>query len=95
VLADLAYGVAPSKRTVRAFSFSYKQRSWLNTMPDRTKAVILAIVAQFGREGTEVFENPQLFNVAAIKAAGGIDALRWDSGPAALIDETKRRLFAA
>ena len=95
VLADLAYGVAPHKRVVRAFSFSYKQRSWLDAMPERTKAVILAIAAQFGREGTEVFENPQLFNVATIRAAGGLDALKWNGGPAELISETKRRLFAA
>ena len=95
VLADLAYGVAPNKRTVRAFSFSYKQRPWLDAMPERTKAVILAIAAQFGREGTDVFENPQLFNVATIRAAGGLDALKWNGGPAELISETKRRLFAA
>jgi len=95
VLIDLAYGVAPYKRADRAFSFSYKQRSWLGTMPEQTKAVILAIVAQFGREGSEVFENPQLFNVAAIRAAGGLNALKWNGGPAELIAETKRRLFAA
>jgi len=95
VLADLAYGVAPHKRTDRAFSFGHKHRTWLNTMPDQTKAVILAIAAQFGREGTEVFENPQLFNVATIRAAGGFSALKWNGGPAELIAETKRRLFAA
>jgi len=95
VLADLAYGIAPYKRAERAFSFSYKQRRWLDTMPEQTKAVILAIVAQFGREGSEVFENPQLFNVAAIRAVGGLNALKWNGGPAELIAETKRRLFAA
>jgi len=95
VLIELAYGVVPHKRTDRAFSFSYKQRTWLDTMPDRTKAVILAIVAQFGREGTEVFENRELFNVATIRAAGGFDALKWNGGPAELLLETKRRLFAA
>jgi type I restriction enzyme R subunit len=95
VLADLAYGVAPHKRVDRAFSFSYKQRLWLDTMPEQTKAVILSLAAQFGREGTEVFENPQLFNVTSIRAAGGLDALKWNGGPTELIAETKRRLFAA
>ena len=95
VLADIAFGVAPHKQAERAFSFSYKQRLWLDSMPEQTKAVILAIAAQFGREGTEVFENPQLFNVAGIRAAGGLDALKWNGGPAELIAETKRRLFAA
>jgi type I restriction enzyme R subunit len=95
VLADLAYGVAPYKRADRAFSFSYKQRSWLDTMPEQTKAVVLAIAAQFGREGTEAFENPQLFNVKSILAAGGLPALKLGGSPAELITETKRRLFAA
>jgi type I restriction enzyme R subunit len=95
VLADLAYGVAPHKRTERAFSFSYKQRSWLDTLPEQTKAVVLAIAAQFGREGTEAFENPQLFNVKAILVAGGLAALKLGGDPAELITETKRRLFSA
>ena len=95
VLADLAYGVAPHKRADRAFSFSYKQRSWFETMPEQTKAVVLAIAAQFGREGTEAFENPQLFNVESIRTAGGINALKMGGNPADLITETKRRLFAA
>jgi len=73
----------------------YKQRSWLDNMPDQTKAVIHAIAAQFGREGTEVFENPQLFNVASVRTAGGLNALGWNGGPAELIAETKMRLFAA
>ena len=95
VLADLAYGVAPHTRTARAFSFHYKQHSWLDGMPDRTKAVVLAIAAQFGIEGTEALENPQLFNVSAIRVAGGIAALKLGGNPAELIAETKMRLLAA
>ena len=95
VLADLAYGVAPHTRTARAYSFHYKQHSWLDGMPDRTKAVVLAIAAQFGREGTEALENPQLFNVSAIRVAGGLAALKLGGDPAALIIETKMRLLAA
>ena len=49
VLVDIAYGVALQKREIRAFSFSYKQRAWLEAMPEQTKAVVLAIAAQFGR----------------------------------------------
>ena len=95
MLIDIAYGVAPQTRAARAFSFGYKQRSWLNTMPEQTKAVILAIVTQFGREGTEAFENQQLFNVTTVRAAGGIAALKLGGNPVDLIAETKRRLFAA
>ncbi|MCL2153284.1 MAG: DEAD/DEAH box helicase family protein [Oscillospiraceae bacterium] len=95
VLSGLAYDSDVYNRIDRARNFSKLQRSWLNTLPSQTKAVILAIVAQFGREGSEVFENPQLFNVAAIRSAGGLDALKWNGGPAELLLETKRRLFAA
>ncbi|MDR2697041.1 MAG: DEAD/DEAH box helicase family protein [Holophagales bacterium] len=95
VLADIAYGIAPRKRADRALSFSYKQRSWLDTTPDQTKAVILAIVAQFGREGSDALESQQLFNVAAIQEAGGLGALIWNGDPRELLAETKKRLFAA
>ena len=95
VLIDIAYGVAPQTRVARAFGFTYKQRSWLDTLPDQTKAVVLAITAQFGREGTEVFENRHLFKVKSIIAAGGIAALKLGGNPADLLAETKWRLFAA
>jgi type I restriction enzyme R subunit len=95
VLADLAYGVAPHKRTDRAFSFNHKQRTWLNTLPEQTKAVVLAIAAQFGRGGTEELESGEIFNVSTVRAAGGLAALKLGGNPAELITETKRRLFAA
>lgn len=95
VLIDIAYGVAPQTRAARAFSFSYKQRTWLNSLPEQTKAVVLAIAAQFGHEGTEALENQQIFSVKTVIAAGGITALKLGGDPADLIAETKQRLFAA
>jgi type I restriction enzyme R subunit len=95
VLVDIAYGAAPQTRAIRAYSFSYKQRSWLDTLPEQTKAVVLAISAQFGREGTEALESQQLFNVKDVRTAGGLAALKLGGDPAELLAETKRRLFAA
>jgi len=95
VLANLAFGIVPIKRIERVYRFNGKHHSWLDAMPSETKNVILAIVAQFGHEGSDVFENKYLFDVAAIREAGGFDALRWNGGPQHLIEETKRRLFAA
>jgi type I restriction enzyme R subunit len=95
VLVDIAYGVAPHKRVDRAFSFGTKQRVWLETLPEQTKAVVLAIAAQFGREGTEAFESPQLFSVKSVIAAGGLAALKLAGEPFTVIYETKLRLFAA
>jgi type I restriction enzyme R subunit len=95
VLVNIAYGAAPQKREVRAFSFSYKQRPWLNTLPEETKAVILAIASQFSGEGTEAFENQYLFDAQSVKKAGGIAALRKGGNPSELMRETKVRMFAA
>jgi type I restriction enzyme R subunit len=95
VLTDIAFGVAPLTRVARAYSFGYKQRAWLDALPAETKSVILAIVAQFGREGTEAFESPQLFSVQSVNAAGGIAALKKGGNPAELIREAKARLLAA
>jgi type I restriction enzyme R subunit len=95
VLVGIAYGIAPHTRVDRAFSFGAKQRHWLEGLPEQTKAVILAIAAQFGQGGTEAFENPQLFNVKSVIAAGGLAALQLAGQPYELIHETKLRLFAA
>jgi type I restriction enzyme R subunit len=95
VLVNIAYGAAPQKRQIRAFSFSYKQRPWLATLPEETKAVILAIANQFAGEGTEAFENQYLFDAQAVKKAGGIAALKKGGDPAELMRETKVRMFAA
>ena len=95
VLIDIAYGIVPQKREVRAFSFSYKQRAWLSILPDQARAVVLAIAAQFGREGSDVFENPELFKVKSIVSAGGLAALKLAGKPHEIINETKLRLFAA
>jgi type I restriction enzyme R subunit len=95
VLVDIAFGIAPQKREIRAFSFSYKQRVWLDTLPEQTKAVVLAIAAQFGQGGTEAVENNYLLDVTAVRVAGGLSALKLAGEPYKLIYETKLRLFAA
>jgi type I restriction enzyme R subunit len=95
VLVNIAYGAEPQKRQVRAFSFSYKQRPWLDALPEETKSVILAIANQFVDEGTEAFENHYLFDAEPVKTAGGIAALKKGGNATELIKETKIRIFAA
>jgi type I restriction enzyme, R subunit len=34
VLADIAYGLAPKTKIVRAAAFSYKHADWLKKMPE-------------------------------------------------------------
>ena len=57
--------------------------------------VIRAVVSQFGGGGTDALENPVLFQVPAVRAAGGITALRDVGEPVEVVREAKRRVFAA
>jgi type I restriction enzyme R subunit len=95
ILVNIAYGTEPQVRKVRAFSFSYKQRPWLDMLPEETKAVILAIANQFVDEGTEAFENQYIFNAEPVRKAGGLTALKKGGDPKILIQQTKLRIFAA
>jgi len=95
VLVNIAYGAEPQMRRTRAFSFSYKQRPWLDTLPEETKTVIIAIANQFAGGGTEAVESRFIFNAEPVSRAGGIAALRKGGDPKALMQETKVRIFAA
>jgi type I restriction enzyme R subunit len=95
ILVNIAYGVEPQRRQARAFSFTYKQRLWLDSLPEESKSVILAIANQFVDEGTDAFENQFIFEARAVKKAGGIAALKNGGNPAELMRETKVRMFAA
>jgi type I restriction enzyme R subunit len=57
--------------------------------------VILAIASQFIDGGTEAFESNEIFNVQAVKQAGGISALKKGGNAAELVQQTKLRMFAA
>ena len=62
-------------------------------MPEKTAATVKALVAQFARGGTEELENRNIFQTPAVKKAGGLSALAAHDEPAALLRETKARLF--
>ena len=93
VLAELGYGAAPRTRAERAEAFAYKNENWLAAMPERTAATVKALAAQFARGGTEELENTSIFQTPAVKKAGGLPALAAHGEPAALLRETKERLF--
>jgi len=95
VLISVAYGKKPLKRNERVFDFQYNQRNWLDTLPQETKDVILAIVNQFAFHGTESIESEQIFKVQDVVKAGGLSALNKGGDATQLINETKLRLFAA
>jgi len=95
VLADLAYGLAPRTRENRTLAFRYKHTSWLEQMPSPASGAIKAIADQFAIGGTEGLENPHIWQVPEVAAAGGLKALSTAGEPKAILRETKERMFAA
>lgn len=96
VLAELGYGLASKTRVERAAAFEYKHATWLATLPAPTRETLVALTGQFEQAGTEGLENPHIFELSAVKRAGGLAALKALGRPAgAVLLETKERLFAS
>ncbi|MEO0257449.1 MAG: DEAD/DEAH box helicase family protein [candidate division WOR-3 bacterium] len=93
LLAEIGYGLAPKTRAERVSAFFYKNKDWLESLPDNTRNAVVALVNQFAVGGTEELENPKVFEVATVVKAGGLPALRAIGEPREIIEEIKRRLF--
>ena len=95
LLAEIGFGVAPKRRKERAEAFQYKHEKWFQNLPKETANTLLALAKQFERGGTEELENPYVFNAPDVVKAGGLEALKIFGEPKDIINETKKRLFAA
>lgn len=95
VLVELGYGQAAKTREDRAEAFTYKNQEWLDSIPERTSEVIMAIASQFSKAGTDTLENPQIFQTPEVAQAGGIAALQAYGNPREALDQTKIRMFTA
>ncbi len=95
VLGAAAYGLDPKSRRARAEAFGYKARNWLESLPPTASGVLRAVVGQFGGGGTEALENPTIFQLPAVIAAGGLAALRAAGDPRGMVTDAKRRVFEA
>ena len=95
VLGAAAYGLDPKSRRARAEAFGYKARNWLELLPPAASGVLRAVVGQFGGGGTEALENPAIFQLPAVIAAGGLAALRAAGDPRGMVTDAKRRVFEA
>jgi type I restriction enzyme R subunit len=95
VLGAAAYGLDPKSRRARAEAFGYKAGTWLESLPPAASGVLRAVVGQFGGGGTEALENPTIFQVPAVVAAGGLAALRAAGDPRGMVSDAKRRVFEA
>jgi len=95
VLAELGWGMNPRTRRDRTLAFTYKHEDWLGALSLPACLTIRAIAGQFERGGTDELENPHIFQIAEVRKAGGLAALQAAGTPAALLRETKERMFAA
>ena len=95
VLAEVGYGMAPRTRDERAAAFEYKQAEWLRSCPSKAAATLRAIARQFARAGTDGLESQFIFQTYEVKQAGGLAALLAMGNPAAVVMDTKARMFAA
>lgn len=94
VLVSLAYARPALTRQHRAESFASRNADWLAKLGG-AEGVLLALVHQFVENGTEGLELRDIFDVPEVKKAGGLEELAKGGDAKALLDETKRRLFAA
>lgn len=95
VLAEMGYGMAPRTYFERADAFDYKHGTWLGSMPAQAAATIRAIVGCFREGGTEELESREIWNVGAVRMAGGLQALQEVGPPWTILHDTKARMFAA
>ncbi|MGI9337486.1 MAG: DEAD/DEAH box helicase family protein [Gammaproteobacteria bacterium] len=97
ILAESAFGVMSRTRKERAEAFDGKNQEWLKAFEQAPHKTILALARLFALGGIEELESDEVFNANSVEDAGGFDALQSVSGatPKALLDEIKKRLFAA
>jgi type I restriction enzyme R subunit len=60
-----------------------------------TSETLKRLAMQFAHGGTDAFENPHVFEMSDVRAAGGLAALRVIGNPADILRQTKERIFAA
>ena len=94
VLGELAYGLNPRTCFERAEAFGYKHADWLKTLPPATSETLQRLALQFAHGGIDALENPHIFEMSDVRAAGGLPALRVIGNPAEVLRETKQRIFA-
>lgn len=95
VIAELGFGLFPKTRGERVAAFGFKNKAWLNSYPEKTRSVVVAIASQFEKGGIEELETPHLFDAPEVKMQGGFDALMsLPQKPEYFIEETKVRLLA-
>jgi type I restriction enzyme R subunit len=95
VLGELGYGLSPRTCAERAEAFGYKHADWLKSLPPAASETLRTLAAQFAQGGTDALENPHVFEMSDVRAAGGLASLKVIGNPADILRQTKERIFAA
>lgn len=87
------YHARALRRPERGALFISSQQPWFDGLAPQAATVLKGLGHQFAAGGTEALETPALWEVPAIKRAGGLDALRVLGKPTDVVREAKGRLF--
>jgi len=93
-LGHHSYHARALKRPERATLFVRENDAWFGEMDEKASTVLKSLGHQFAQGGTDALETPTLWEVPAIKLAGGLNALRGLGAPVQVMREAKARLFA-
>jgi type I restriction enzyme R subunit len=95
VMAAAAYGITPRTRSERIARVDAGRPEWLIRLPQPTTRVVRAILRQFERAGAEALEARELWQTPELKKLRGLQALREEGDPKAIMKKLKEDLFAA
>lgn len=87
------YHAKALKRPERGERYVTQNHAWFEGMDSKAAIVLRGFGNQFSQGGTEALESANLWEVPAIKVAGGLDALRAMGRPVQWMHEAKARLF--
>ncbi|WP_407116126.1 DEAD/DEAH box helicase family protein [Bradyrhizobium sp. LMG 9283] len=87
------YHARALRRPERGDLFLTHNQPWFAAMPENAAIVLKGLGHQFAQGGTDALETPALWEVPAIRVAGGLDALRPLGAPVQVMREAKGRLF--
>ena len=73
----------------------YKHSTWLKSLPSASTETLNALAKHFVVGGTDELENPFVFYSTDVMKAGGLEALKILGESKDIINEMKKRLFAA
>lgn len=93
LFAHFGYRERALTRRTREGAYLDTHAAWFAGMDKSAAIVLRGFGQQFGVGGTEALESAELWNVPAIRQAGGIEALRGLGAPVDVMREAKVRLF--